>query len=142
MPSAGDYDQLGGGVFRIRNMGWRAEVIRARYGGGYFDQANVGPTHGLHRWGIVAGVLPDSALNLPTVAGSPWFTYLYEFYKSHTTAEVPFRIAWNGKTWTAIFSNLELSMEHFRDGLYSTGIQIEQCKIRGFTSYAADGSIA
>lgn len=142
MPSSSDYDTLTGSCFRIKSMEWSGSVLRARFGDGFFDQALVGSSAGLHKFALFSGVLPDTQLNLPLITSKPWFTYIYEFFQSHTVDEVPFILSWNSKNWTVMFSETKIAMEQFRNGLYSTGIPIEQVRIRGFTSYASDGSIS
>lgn len=141
MPSASDYDQLGSIFLSIKNVKWGAEKLFADFGSGYYADALVGASRGLHKWKITLRPLSDSATP-NAVGGQPPFTYVYEFFKTHTVTETPFILAWNGKTWTVRFSDPDMDFERFKDGIYQTGIDVQQVTIRGFTSYNSDGSIA
>lgn len=124
----------------IDSVAWRGARLRADFGGGYGAFAVVDDAHGLHRWAISAGALPDNADHL--IDGVSRFEYYYEFFKAHTTgAEEVFEIAWRGQTWHACFVEDEASFEAFTSDLYAGGVEIRQRKVAGYL-YNADGSVS
>ncbi len=129
---------LGATVTRVI---WGGSKLRVEFGEGYFASALVGGAAGLHRFTLTMRVLPTSTTPVGQISSKTWFAYYYEFFIARTTgADETFYVAWNSKTWHVKFVETSISIDRFKDNIYSTGVELRQVRVAGVT-YNADGSV-
>lgn len=134
-----DYEELSLEGMNVDTFGERANVLRARFPGGFRRSANVAPRE--KSWALSAGVLPDHADYGSLIDSDPRFKYYYDFWTDRMDAgNEAFVIEWRGKKYNAEFRETNVSFEVFTADLLAGGVAIDQVRVFG-ESYEADGSI-
>lgn len=125
----------------IDTVSRRFPMLKADYGGGYGDAANVVGITGLHRWTISSGCLPGDVSYGSLIDSQPRLDYYWDFFKRHTTGEDDvFIFQWRGFTYHAGFVETEISFDRFTEDLFAGEVEIEQRRVDGF-DYNDDGSM-
>lgn len=80
-------------IANLSGLGWSAPLLQANYGGGYGAGIIANADYGLHRWRIKSDFLPDTSLPIIGASDQPYFTYIFEFLKTHILkGNKPFKI--------------------------------------------------
>lgn len=126
--------------------GIKFNEIRNPLGNGYRSQALYGSDTGTRMWNITLPTLAGSDVAVPTVTSINGETvsreqYIWELYCESRITGTPFAFTCprDGIPYLVDFVDDSLSYEkQFRVALYSTGIKLEQVRIKGETIFNLD----
>ncbi|HWQ36951.1 MAG TPA: hypothetical protein VNQ79_29235 [Blastocatellia bacterium] len=132
-----EYETLDDTGFHFEQTGLRAARLRADFGDGYTAGARVGSAEGLRAWRLRIDALPDLPEYL--IGQQTRARYLWEFWRRHKLekeSEVfrlrdPFPADPSRPFVFARFTEDELNFGMFCELVFSVGLTLIQCRVRG-----------
>lgn len=144
MPSYLGIEIINQTAFRIASVTPEYSILRADYGDGYADTANVGMPGGVKSFTAVAGLWSDDSY-YGSIEGQAWMEYYWNFLHARLQAgNAPFIVNWRDAFWTVDMDEPRFAIEALRsfnsDMFVPAAIRLNTRRIRG-VDYNSDGSI-